>query len=153
MKTISPNQGGSWTSQESHRRLLGLTMAGGLVFWVTTIAISLLPLAAEYRSALGFQHATVLVQSLFMGIVLGGLVSYGLLRFYDRIPAKNPVSKAELLSGCALVLAIILVQGTMGLTRPEDGWQYFLIGSMLDAPRFILLGLAIGELYRRSPRA
>ncbi len=28
-----------------------LTIGGGVVFWVTTIAISLLPIAAEYRSA------------------------------------------------------------------------------------------------------
>ena len=33
------------------KKLFILTIGGGVVFWVTTIAISLLPIAAEYRAA------------------------------------------------------------------------------------------------------
>ncbi len=33
------------------KKLFILTIGGGVVFWVTTIAISLLPIAAEFRSA------------------------------------------------------------------------------------------------------
>ena len=153
MEALSTGQGEQRTAREFHRRLLELTVAGGLVFWAATIVTSLLPIATEYRAARGFQQTTVLVESLFMGMILAGLVSYGLLRFFDSIPAKNPIWKAELLSGCALVVVIILIQGAAGLARPEDGWHYFLIGSLMDAPRFILLGLAIGELYRRSTHA
>jgi hypothetical protein len=31
------------------KKLFKLTIGGGLVFWATTIATSLLPIAAEYR--------------------------------------------------------------------------------------------------------
>ena len=33
------------------KKVFKLTIAGGLVFWATTIATSLLPIAAEYRAA------------------------------------------------------------------------------------------------------
>ena len=34
------------------KKLFKLTIAGGLVFWATSIATSLLPIAAEYQSCL-----------------------------------------------------------------------------------------------------
>jgi len=33
------------------KKLYKLTIGGGVVFWATTIATSLLPIAAEYRAA------------------------------------------------------------------------------------------------------
>ena len=40
------------------KKLFKLTIAGGLVFWATTIATSLLPIAAEYRVCLfKLEHA------------------------------------------------------------------------------------------------
>jgi len=60
-----------------------LAFAGGLAFWVTTIAISLLPIAAEYRAAKSISDIqTVWVGGLIIGLIIGCLVSYFLLRFF-----------------------------------------------------------------------
>jgi hypothetical protein len=53
-------------------KLFILTIGGGVVFWVTTIAISLLPIAAEYRSAFSKANIqTVWVASLPAGLIIG----------------------------------------------------------------------------------
>lgn len=74
------------------KKLFILTLGGGVVFWVTTIAISLLPIAAEYRSV--FSKASI--QTVWVASLPAGLI----------------------------------------------------IGILLDAPRFLFLGIAIGYLYR-----
>jgi uncharacterized protein YacL len=127
-----------------------LAIAGGLVFWVTTIAISLLPLAAEYRSA--FSKAsiqTVWVASLPAGLIIGCCVSYSLLRFLDKIPTKNSILKSVIVSLIALVIATILNLLPRSVLGQSDVLHYFLIGIMLDAPRFLLLGVVVGYLYNR----
>ena len=54
------------------KKLFKLTIAGGLVFWATSIATSLLPIAAEYRSAYSnWSLQTVWVSSLLMGMIIG----------------------------------------------------------------------------------
>ena len=54
------------------KKLFKLTIAGGLVFWATTIATSLLPIAAEYRAAYSdWSIQTVWVYSLPMGMIVG----------------------------------------------------------------------------------
>ena len=77
------------------KKLFKLTVAGGLVFWVTTLATSLLPIAAEYRAAYSnWSIQTVWVTSFFMGMIIGYCVSYFLLRYFDKIPSKNPILKS-----------------------------------------------------------
>ena len=51
MKTRATDQSKRPKSYEYYKKLLKLTIMGGLVFWVTTIATSLLPIAAKYRAA------------------------------------------------------------------------------------------------------
>ncbi len=127
-----------------------LTVAGGLGFWVTTIAISLLPIAAEYRSAFSKANIqTVWVASLPAGLIIGSCVSYSLLRFFDKIPTKNPILKSVLISLIALVIATILTLVPHSFLGQRDILHYFLIGILLDAPRFLFLGIVIGYLYRR----
>ena len=54
------------------KKLFKLTIGGGLVFWATTIATSLLPIAAEYRAAYSnWSIQTVWVFSLPMGMIIG----------------------------------------------------------------------------------
>ena len=80
------------------KKLFKLTIAGGLVFWATTIAMSLLPIAAEYRAAYSdWSVQTVWVASLVMGLIIGYSVSYFLLRYFDKIPSKNPILKSVIL--------------------------------------------------------
>jgi hypothetical protein len=132
------------------KNVLGLAVAGGLAFWVATIAISLLPIAAEYRSAFSKANIqTVWVASLPAGLIIGCCVSYFLLRFFDKIPTKNPILKSVIISLIALVITTILNLVPHSFLGQSDVLHYFLIGIMLDAPRFLFLGIVIGYLYRR----
>jgi len=132
------------------KNVLGLAVAGGLAFWVATIAISLLPIAAEYRSA--FSKANIQMvwaASLPAGLIIGCCVSYSLLRFFEKIPTKNPILKSVIISLIALVIMTILNLVPHSFLGQRDALHYFLIGIMLDAPRFLFLGIIIGYLYRR----
>ncbi len=132
------------------KKLFILTIGGGVVFWVTTIAISLLPVAAEYRSAFSKANIqTVWVASLPAGLIIGCCVSYSLLRFFDKILTKNPILKPVIISLIALVIITILNLVPHSYLGQRDVMQYFFIGIMLDAPRFLFLGIVIGYLYRR----
>jgi NhaP-type Na+/H+ or K+/H+ antiporter len=132
------------------KKLFTLTIAGGIVFWAATIAISLLPIAADYRAAgSNFSIRTVWVDSLLVGMIIGCLVSYSLLRFFDKIPTKNPILKSEIVIFVALVIVLLLVEVPASF-RTSDALYYFLIGALLNVPRFLLLGLVIGYLYKRS---
>ena len=51
MQTRATDPSRPETSIGAYRNLRKLTIAGGLAFWVTTFAFSLLPIAAEYRAA------------------------------------------------------------------------------------------------------
>jgi hypothetical protein len=133
------------------KKLFILTIGGGMVFWATTIATSLLPIAAEYRAAYSdWSIQTVWVASFPMGMIIGFCVSYILLRYFDRIPSKNPILKSGILSFIALIIAVILIdlpQSFFGRSNSSAAMYYFLIGVILNAARFLLLGIVIGFLY------
>ena len=132
------------------KKLFILTLGGGVVFWVTTIAISLFPITAEYRSAFSKANIhTVWVASLPAGLIIGCCVSYSLLRFFDKIPTKNPILKSVITSLIALVIATILTLVPHSFPGQSDVLYYILIGIMLDALRFLFLGIVIGFLYKR----
>ena len=133
------------------KKLFKLTIAGGLVFWATTIATSLLPIAAEYRAAYSnWSMQTVWVYSLLMGMIIGYCVSYFLLFYFDKIPSKNPILKSGIVSFIALIIAVILIdvpQSFFGMRNSFDALYYFLIGVTFNVARFLLLGIVIGYLY------
>ena len=133
------------------KKLFKLTIGGGLVFWATTLATSLLPIAAEYRAAYSdWSIQTVWVTSLAMGMIIGYCVSYSLLRYFDKIPSKNPILKSMIISFIALIIAVILIdvpQSFFGMSNSSDALYYFLIGVMFNVARFLLLGTVIGYLY------
>ena len=127
-----------------------LALAGGVAFWATTFATSLLPIAAEYRSALSIAYVPmVLVESLIGGLIVGLLVSFLLLRLYEALPTESPMLKAEILSVVALVVLTIVTWGAGSLAEPSDASRYFLIGTVLNLPRFLALGIAVGYFYKR----
>jgi hypothetical protein len=129
-----------------------LTIGGGGVFWATTIVTSLLPIATKYRAAFSnWSIQTVWGDSLFVGMVIGCCVSYTLLRFFERIPTKNPILKSVIISSIALIIAILLIDvpQTFLPLGPSDALYYFLIGVMFNVARFLFLGLVIGYLYKR----
>ena len=129
------------------RNTLVLLMGGGLAFWATSIAISLLPIAAEYRVA-RWSAQTVWIGSLPAGMIIGFLVSFSLLRFFDKIPTKNPILKSVILSFIALVIATILIEAPASFGT-SNALYYFLFGTMLNVPRFLFVGIVIGYLYKR----
>jgi hypothetical protein len=130
--------------------LCKLTIGGGVVFWAATIVISLLPIAAEYRSAFSKANIqTVWTASLPAGLVIGCCASYFLLHFFDQIPTKNPILKSLILSLIALVVVTTLTLAPQSFSRQGDVLHYAIIGIMLDLPRFLLLGIVIGYLYKK----
>lgn len=136
------------TSSEFYKKLFKLTIGGTVEFWAITIAFSLLPIAAEFRAALSISYIqVVLVESLIGGMIISCCLSYSLLRFFDKIPTKNPILKSVILSFVALGIVSILVG--VAASRTSDALHIFLIGVTLNIPRFLFLGIAIGYLYKR----
>lgn len=131
-------------------RVLALTILGGLGFWAANFAISLTPVAADYRDALSISYFPMLVEALLGGLVIGLFVSYFLLRFFNRIPTGNPILKSVILSLIALVFLTLLVEiPSKFLETTSDAMHYFLIGTAINVVRILALGVVIGYLYRR----
>ncbi|MBG6058217.1 NhaP-type Na+/H+ or K+/H+ antiporter [Cryobacterium sp. MP_M5] len=133
--------------------MLILAIGGGLGFWVANFAISLTPIAAEYRAALSIAYGPMLLEALLGGLVLGFGVSYLLLRLFDRLPTESPVWKSLLLSLAALVAVTVFVEvPAKFLTPTDDAWRYFLIAALFNVVRIAALGVVIGLLYGRLHR-
>ena len=127
------------------RNVVILAVVGGLAFWVTNFAISRTPIAAEYRAGLSISYFPMLVEALVGGLIIACFVSYFLLRFFDKIPTKNPILKSVILSFVALV--IIEVLSTFG--NLSNAYVYLLVDTVMNIPRILALGMAIGYLYDR----
>jgi hypothetical protein len=134
------------------KKLFKLTIGGGVAFWAITIAFSLLPMMAEFRAALSISYISgAIVEPLLGGMIISCCVSYSLLRFFDKIPTKNPILKSVILSLVALGIVFILLG--VAASRTSDALHVFLIGIMLNIPRFLFFGIAIGYLYKRLYRS
>jgi hypothetical protein len=124
------------------KKLYKLTIGGGVAFWVANFAISRTPIAAEYRAALSISYLPMIVESLIGGLIIGCCVSYFLLRFFDKIPTKNPILKALILSFVAMVMIEVLST----LVNPNNASVYLLIDTGMNVPRFLALGIVVGHL-------
>jgi hypothetical protein len=122
-----------------------LTIGGGMTFWVVTLASSLLPVAGQFRTALSIPHILVLVASLPAGLFIALGVSYCLVRYYDKVPTKSAIQKSVILS----VIALVIIEAGITLTRLSDTLYYIAVGAALDVVRFLLLAVSIGYLYKR----
>jgi len=130
------------------RKASVLAFAGGLAFWAANFAISLTPIAAEYRAALSIPYLPMLLASLLGGLIIGFCVSLFLLRFFDRIPVKNPILKSAILSFIVLVIVTILIEGPANfLTTRSGALRYFLIGAVFNTIRILACGMVVGYLY------
>src|SRR3989304_9630331 len=109
METQATGRSKRQTAHELYKKLFKLTGAGGAAFWITDFVISVSPIASEYRAAFSISHLPMaLVGALVGGLIIGCCVSYSLLRFFDKLPAKTPIPKALILSFVALVLIEVL---------------------------------------------
>ena len=124
-----------------------LTIAGGAAFWLSNFAISRTPIAAEYRAALSISYFPMLLEALIGGLVIAAGVSYCLLRFFDRLPAKNPILKSVILSFVVLVIITITIGGPSSFLATGNILRYFLIGTVFNVIRFLALGIGVGYGY------
>jgi F0F1-type ATP synthase assembly protein I len=146
METRATAQSKRQASHEFTKKLFKLTGAGGAAFWITDFVLSVSPIAAEYRAAFSISSLPLaLVQALVGGLVIGCCVSYFLLRFFEKIPTKNPIFKALILGFAAMFMIEIL--STLG--NPSNASVYLLIDTGMNVPRFLALGLVVGHLYEK----
>lgn len=141
------------SSLEFSRKLFTLAVAGGAAFWVTDFLMAVSPIAAAYQAAFSFSSLPVaLVEALVGGLVIGFCVSYFLLRSFERIPGKNPILKALILSFSAM--AIIEFLSAIG--NPAHASVYLVLDTGMNFPRFLALGWTIGfvldKLNRKTER-
>lgn len=125
-----------------------LTLAGGLAFWLANFAISRTPIAAEYRAAMSISYYPMLLESMIGGLIVGLWVSYPLLRFFDKIPVKDPILKSVILSSIVLVIVTILIGGPSSFLATNNVLRYFIIGTTINVIRILALGIAIGYVCK-----
>ena len=136
-------------SKEIWRKAPILAVAGGAAFWVVNFAISLTPIAAEYRAALSISYFPMLLEALLGGLIIGFCISYFLLRFFDKIPTKDPILKSVILSFIVLIIVTILIGGPSSFLATGDVLRYFLIGTIFNVLRILALGTGIGYLFNK----
>ena len=132
------------------KKVLVLTLVGGLAFWLANFAISRTAIAAEYRAAMSISYYPMLLESLIGGLIIGLWVSYPLLRFFDKIPVKDPILKSVILSSIVLVIITILLGGPSSFYATNNILRYFIIGTTFNVIRILALGIAIGYVYKRQ---
>jgi branched-subunit amino acid ABC-type transport system permease component len=131
------------------KKLFILTIGGGAAFWLANFAISRTPIAAEYRAALSISYFPMLIEASIGGLIIGLGVSYFLLRYFDRIPVKDPIIKSVILSLIVLLIVTISIGNPSSFYGTSDALRYFLIGTIFNVLRILALGIAIGYLYIR----
>ena len=137
------------SSRDFSKKLLKLAVAGGAAFWVTDFLVAVSPIAAAYKAAFSFSSLPVaLVEAVAGGMVIAFSVSFFLLRFFSRLPGKNPIFKALILSFSAMVSIEVL----SALGDPAHASVYLLLDTGMNAPRFLSLGLVIGYLFDKQNR-
>src|SRR4030042_6509405 len=110
METQAISRSKQQMSSEFYKRLLKLTIGGGVAFWAITFAFSLLPIAAVFRAALSISYFQMMFfESVLVGMIIRCCLSYIFLRFFEKIPTKNPILKSALLGFVALGIVSILV--------------------------------------------
>lgn len=130
--------------------MLVLAVGGAMGFWLANLAVSLTPLAAEYRAALSIAYLPMLLQALLGGLIIGICVSYCLLRYFDKIPTDSPMTKSLVLSFVAFLAVTLLLEAPAKfLTTRSDAVHYFLIGTLFNGLRILALGVVVGLLYGR----
>lgn len=134
------------------KKMLVLTLVGGLAFWLANFAISRTGIAAEYRAVMSISYYPMLLESLIGGLIIGLWVSYPLLRFYDRIPAKDPILKSVLLSLLVLVIVTIVLGGPSSFYATSNVLRYFIIGTGFNIIRITALGIAVGYVFKWQHR-
>ncbi|MHC1783505.1 MAG: hypothetical protein AB9891_12265 [Anaerolineaceae bacterium] len=149
MQTSVTGQTTAQASREFLKKLLVLAAAGGAAFWITDFVMAVSPIASAYKAAFSISSLPVaLVEALAGGLVIAFSISFFLLRFFYRLPGKNPIHKALILS--LSVMVIIEVLSALG--DPAHAFTYLVLDTGMNVPRFLALGLVIGYVFDRQDR-
>jgi uncharacterized protein YacL len=132
------------------KKIFVMTLVGGLAFWLANFAISLTSFAAEYRAAMSISYYPMLLESLIGGLIIGLWVSYLLLRFYNRIPVKNPLFKSIILSSLVLVIVTFVLGGPSSFFATGNVLRYFIMGTIFNLIRITALSIAIGYVCKKQ---
>ena len=132
------------------KKAFALTLVGGMAFWLANFAISRTAIASEYRGAMSISYYPMLLESLIGGLIIGLWVSYPFLRFFDRIPVKDPILKSILLSSLVLVIVTIVLGGPSSFLATNNVLRYFIIGTIFNVIRTLALGIVIGYVCKRQ---
>ncbi|MGO4340393.1 hypothetical protein [Pedococcus sp. 2YAF34] len=124
-------------------------VAGAAAFWLANLAISLTPVAADYRSVLSIDYVPMLVEAAVGGVVISSAVAFLLMRFGDHVPGRGELAKALVLSAGALALLTVIVgiPSVLGSGMAQRG-HWFLVGLVINAIRIGALGVAVGYFIR-----
>ncbi|MGV9713737.1 hypothetical protein ACWDTI_24105 [Gordonia sp. NPDC003424] len=129
-----------------------LTFSGAAAFWLANLAISLTPIAADYRAALSISYVPMLVQALLGGVILGSAVSVALVRFAGRIPGHGRFQKSLVLSLAALAMVTVVIEiPAKFLGDVPDPMRYLLIATVFNAVRILALGAVVGAVASHRP--
>jgi hypothetical protein len=116
---------------------------------LANLAISLTPVAADFRFALSISYVPMLVESAAGGLVVATAVALLLRRFADQLPGRGPLGKALVLAAVALVLLTVLVVVPSRLSSDvADAGHWLLVETVINAIRVLALGVAIGLVTR-----
>ncbi|GAA2103069.1 hypothetical protein GCM10009841_20010 [Microlunatus panaciterrae] len=128
-----------------------LALPGAAAFWVVNFAISLTPLAAEYRAALSIAYAPMLVEAAVGGLFIAVFVSWVMMLSPGWIATRNPLAKSLVISFVVLLTltAVIDIPAKFFTSSVNDPWRYFLIAIAFNALRILALGVAVGYGWSR----
>lgn len=130
-----------------------LAVAGAAAFWLSNLAISVTPAAADYRSALSIRYLPMLGEAAVGGLVLGGALALPLVRHPSKIPGSGPLSKALLLGAAALVVVTIGIEAPSKLTSGVgDPTHWLLVATSFNLIRILALALTIGMVADSGAR-
>ena len=126
-----------------------LALAGAAAFWLANLAISLTPVAAEFRSARSIAYVPMLVEAAVGGLVVASAVAFLLTRFPGQVPGHSPLGKALVLAAVALVLLTVVVAAPSTVRSDvADPGHWLLVETAINAIRLLALGVAIGLVSR-----
>jgi hypothetical protein len=149
MQTRVTGQTKAQAAREFLEKLLMLAATGGAAFWITDFVIAVSPITAQYQAAFSISSLPVaLAEASVGGLLIALCVSIFLLCFVDRIPGKNPIYKALILSLSAMAIIEVL----SALANPAHASIYLLLDTGMNVPRFLALGLVIGYIFDKQNR-
>ncbi len=149
MKISVTDQSKTHNSQDFLKKLLTLTAAGGAAFWITDLLVAVSPMAVAYKAAFSISSLPVaLAEALTGGLVIAFCVSFFLIRFFDRLPGKESIFKALILTFGVMIIIEIL----SALGDPAHASVYLLLDTGMNAPRFLALGWMISHVFDMQNR-